>query len=121
MGDEIILASSSYDHNETERFKILSIEELKGRKINLDRKVRFYHYGNRDKFMSLKDDYVDMRSVVSLLSRNIKISGEVVENENYGGKILLNKRKIINKDTGKEISNKAGNMLLYNVEMRNLG
>ena len=40
-----------------------------------------------------------MRSTVSLLNRNIKITGEVYKNEGYGGKILLNKRKIINPDS----------------------
>ena len=99
VNDEIIISSSSKDGNETERFTIVSIEELKGRKINLSGNIKYHHYGSNDMMKSMDNNYVDMRATVSLLNRNIKIIGEVIKNESHGGKILLNKRKIINSET----------------------
>jgi cell migration-inducing and hyaluronan-binding protein len=63
-GDEIVLASTDFDHRQAER---RHIESIRGNRITLDEPLQFMHFG--------AITYgVDERGEVGMLTRNIKAS-----------------------------------------------
>ncbi|MFK7738002.1 MAG: G8 domain-containing protein, partial [Pirellulaceae bacterium] len=87
VGDQIVIASSSYDYREQE---VRLIENIEGtgdtRTLTLDAPLQFRHYGEKEIYgdpdnaepgtQPASESYeIDMRAEVALLSRNIKIQG----------------------------------------------
>lgn len=74
-GDRIVLASSSFDPHEAEAFTIERISST-GRRIYLDRPVKYLHWGERKTYDNGKGKSwtLDQRAEVANLTRSIKIS-----------------------------------------------
>ena len=95
VGDIIAIASSGFDHSETEERTVTAVAE-DGRKIWLDRPLEHRHYGaveTYDNGLSGEDARewsVDMRAEVALLSRNVTITGdEDAHLDHIGGHIMV--------------------------------
>src|SRR5690554_6588858 len=79
VGDEIVLASTDFDHKQAERRTISAID---GNVLTLDRPLEFMHFGE------ITYD-VDERGEVGLLTRNIRIrASEDADNTYKGGHIM---------------------------------
>lgn len=71
VGEEIVVASTSFDHNEAERRIITAIS---GSSVTVNAPFKNMHfagvqtYGGKDK--------LEMRAEVGLLTRNIKVTGD---------------------------------------------
>ncbi|MEO1524698.1 MAG: G8 domain-containing protein [Planctomycetota bacterium] len=79
VGDQIVVASSSYDYRDEDVRTIVDIDrdEVAGTvTLSLDRALDHDHYGQIETYGSSSDYQIDMRAEVALLSRNIKIQGE---------------------------------------------
>jgi len=92
VGEEIIIASTSFDHNESEKMMIASVSndgtDPTRKVLGLTSALKFKHYGAIDQY---GEDTIDMRAEVGLLTRNIKYQGDPetsVENK-YGAHIML--------------------------------
>lgn len=84
VGDEIVLASSDFAHEQAEEFTITAIN---GTKLTLNKAVKYLHYGQTH---SYGGKVVDQRAEVVLLSRNIKIQGDAASDQNgFGGHIMV--------------------------------
>jgi len=68
-GEKIVIASTSYDHNEAEMMTIASVS---GNEITVTTPFVYKHYGVIETYGS---DTMDMRAEVGLLTRNILIQG----------------------------------------------
>ncbi|MFS8607416.1 MAG: G8 domain-containing protein [Gammaproteobacteria bacterium] len=79
VGDEIVLASTDFDHKQAERRTIAAID---GNVITLDRPLEYMHFG--------EITYgVDERGEVGLLTRNIRIRASEDADQTYkGGHIM---------------------------------
>jgi len=79
VGDEIVLASTDFDHKQAERRTISAID---GNAITLDRPLEFMHFGE------ITYD-VDERGEVGLLTRNIRIrASEDADGTYKGGHVM---------------------------------
>ena len=67
VGDKVVITSTDFDHNQAEVFEISAV---RGNVVDLTGAVRFTHFGE-------VWETIDMRAEVGLLSRNIKISGDI--------------------------------------------
>ena len=77
-GDRLVIASTDYDTDQAEEVVVEFCEE---NTCIVSGDIRYEHFGEFYKG-------VDMRAEVGLLSRNIKVSGEVLsESDTYGGHI----------------------------------
>ena len=84
-GDKLVIASTDYDMHQAEEVEVVGCEPCgKQREVctcTVRGDIKYTHYGEYYKGM-------DMRGEVGLLTRNIKIQGEVDhENDTYGGHI----------------------------------
>ena len=83
VGDEIVIASTSFENSETETRTIISISN---RTILLDSPLDYTHLsltleGRRD---------LEVKAEVGLLTHNIKVMGvDNTENEEYGGTLMI--------------------------------
>lgn len=77
VGDQIVIASSSYDYTEEEVRTITSIVNNGDTStLSFVEPLEFRHYGEIETYGSGADTRtIDMRSEVALLSRNIKVQG----------------------------------------------
>ena len=69
VGDDIVVASTDFNWEQAERFKVVAIAEG-GKKLDVRGEVKYHHNG---------EDYegVRMRAEVALLTRTVKIRGEM--------------------------------------------
>ena len=82
VGEEIVIASSDYDHNHSETRFITSVSDhpsdgaltLKRKVLTLDRSLVYKHYS--DQVMFGPTDFIEMRAEVGLLTRNLKYQGD---------------------------------------------
>ena len=70
VGEEIVVASTSFNHHEAEKRTITSIN---GTTITVDEPFSNKHYGGTE---SIDNFTIDVRAEVGLLSRNIKMMGD---------------------------------------------
>lgn len=93
-GDSIVIGPTSYDLEETETAKIVSIS-ADGRTITLDRNLRFSHWGTIQQFSGKNGSVaLDQRAEIANLNRNIRImpdeSGGVITDQNgIGGHMMV--------------------------------
>ena len=66
VGDELVIASTDYDHEQAERVTITAVS---GNTVTFEHRVEFVHWGETYRG-------VDMRAEVGLLTRDIKVYGE---------------------------------------------
>ena len=86
VGEEIVIASTSYEMLHTEKFQILAIS---GNTITLSSSLQYKHLGEET---TIDDHTFIQRAEVGLLTRNIKIrSGDFVttDNQAFGCRILI--------------------------------
>lgn len=78
VGDEIVIAPTSYYHHETEKRVITAVN---GTQVRLDRPLSFRHWGSLQTLRTQRGNVVmDQRAEVANLTRNIVIRGD----ESYG-------------------------------------
>ncbi|CAH1800781.1 unnamed protein product [Owenia fusiformis] len=75
-GDWIVIASTDYDMNQAEEFRIQRCCECNRNQIKIEGQLKYNHFGEMD-------EGVDMRGEVGLLSRNIVVKGQM-EGNCYG-------------------------------------
>ncbi len=83
-GDQVVIASTDFDYEQAETFKIVSVS---GNTVTLDKAVQYMHYGE---LQTYNGRTVDQRAEVGLLSRNIVIQGaaDAVASK-FGGHIMV--------------------------------
>lgn len=92
VGEQIVIASTSYDKNQAEVRIItaVSYDALDASKplLTLDRPLVYNHYANTETYGT---DVIDMRAEVGLLTRNVKFRGdpETSARNKYGAHIML--------------------------------
>ncbi|XP_078665559.1 cell surface hyaluronidase-like [Branchiostoma floridae x Branchiostoma belcheri] len=69
-GDRIVFASTDYSMEQTEEFDLLPCPECSSYQVRINGKPKYMHFGEIS-------DGVDLRGEVGLLSRNVRIQGEV--------------------------------------------
>jgi hypothetical protein len=116
VGDEIVIASSSFEPTEAEKRTITVIDRTN---INLpiisfENGLEFGHYGAIESYtLDSVTDTFDMRAEVINISRNIVVQGDSKsKNLQYGGHIMLTSMKMNMKQSIGKLSN---------VEVRNAG
>jgi cell migration-inducing and hyaluronan-binding protein len=72
-GEEIIIASTDFDKDNSEKKTIVSIDRFNPNKpvITLDSVLDFMHYAGVDTY-GTDGDFIEIRAEVGLLTRNIK-------------------------------------------------
>ena len=98
IGDRIVIASTDFDLDQAEEFTITNVQQG-GRTLTIDRNVTHKHYGDIKTYSSQGMTWdLDMRAEVALLSRDVKIQGDVAYNHNatladqtdqFGGHIMI--------------------------------
>ena len=118
VGEEIVIASTSYEANQAEEFVINAVSE-DGQTLTLDHPLVYNHLGGVHNTDSLS---VNISAEVGLLSRNIRILGttpdaevDTAYAESYGCRVLVS--TYIN-DFGIQLT---GSAQLYGVEMKGCG
>ena len=85
VGEHIVIASTSYDHNEAEERIITAIS---GRTITVDKPFVYGHYAGVERYGA--SDVLEMRAEVGLLTRNIVMMGdETSVATDYGSHLML--------------------------------
>ena len=82
VGEEIVIASTDYDHTHSETAIITAVADhsadgaqtLKRKVLTLDRKLVYKHFAQKVMFGST--DFIEMRAEVGLLTRNVKYQGD---------------------------------------------
>ncbi|MCB1756943.1 MAG: hypothetical protein KDJ38_15580 [Gammaproteobacteria bacterium] len=87
-GDSIVISSTD---EEMEHAEVRTIREINGNVITLDKKLAYRHFGEIQSFANNERVWnVDTRAEVGLLSRNIRIQGDVTsEKTSTGGHIMI--------------------------------
>ena len=75
-GDDIVIASTDFHHGQAEQFTLLDCAECQPNQVMVEGPVFFTHWGE-------ETDGVDMRAEVGVLTRKVRIHGEM-EDECYG-------------------------------------
>jgi hypothetical protein len=84
VGEEVVVASTGFDHNEAERRTITAIS---GTTITLNDTLKYQHFAGVETHGS---DLLEMRAEVGLLTRNIKVMGDQTSQaESYGAHLML--------------------------------
>lgn len=87
IGWEILIGPTEKSSNEYEK-KVISDIINGGKTLVLAEPIEFFHYGsNNFAYISDEGSHLDMRAVVGVLSRNIRIKGD--KQENLGCNILV--------------------------------
>ena len=76
VGDQILVASTSFEVRESETFTIVECQECTANQVKLDRPATFTHWGRIDTDSGI----IDQRAEVGLLSRNVRFYGEMSSN-----------------------------------------
>ena len=71
-GDEIAIGSTDFNQDHTEKFKLLKCPKCQPNQVKLNKKAIYNHWGRIDTRSG-----IDQRAPVGLLTRNVKIEGEV--------------------------------------------
>ena len=97
VGEEIVIASTDYDHTHSETAIITAVADhsadsaqtLKRKVLTLDRKLVYKHFAQKVMFGST--DFIEMRAEVGLLTRNVKYQGdpETSPKNLYGAHIMI--------------------------------
>ena len=98
-GDKIAIASTDFDLNQAEELTVTSVSD-DGRTISFEPPLDYMHYGQADRYDDPDGDVhvLDMRAEVTLLSRNVKIQGDVdydpskplnEQDDQYGGHTMV--------------------------------
>jgi hypothetical protein len=97
VGDRIVLASTDYDLNQAEEFTITEVRNS-GQNVTINPATEYMHYGVIESYSNgAKTWELDMRGEVGLLSRNVKVSGDVdyitgiplnQQGDKFGGHIM---------------------------------
>ncbi len=83
-GDKIAIAATGFDPNEAEEVSIVSVE---GTVVQLERPLRFSHWGQ---LQTIAGHNLDERAEVALLSRNIVIQGDrSSETSGFGAHVMI--------------------------------
>ncbi|XP_069129825.1 fibrocystin-L-like [Argopecten irradians] len=88
VGEEILIASTSYDIWETETFIIINVSD-DGRTLSLNDFLKFRHIVHNE---TIGDREVVMSAEVGLLTRNIRLLGEdenSLYTDRYGGQVFV--------------------------------
>jgi len=94
-GDEIAIASTSYNGREADRKRIKSIDRTDPNKpiITLDAPLEFRHYAEDYKPSPTENpnDFISMRAEVGVLSRNVVYRGDPSDSlkDEYGAAIFM--------------------------------
>jgi hypothetical protein len=92
VGESIVIASTSYEHQEAEERVIVAVDRTVPGKpvITLDAPLEFKHFSGIQRF-SRPDDFIEMRAEVGLLTRNVVYRGdpETSSKNQYGGHIMI--------------------------------
>jgi len=110
VGEEIVIASTSYEMLHTEKFQILAIS---GKSITLNGTTRYKHLGEET---TIDGHTYTQRAEVGLLTRNIKVqSGNLATTakQSFGCRIFVS--------TYSFHGRRVGNAQLYGVEISNCG
>jgi cell migration-inducing and hyaluronan-binding protein len=84
VGERIAIASTDYSSSHSEEATITAVE---GRKITLDRALRYGHFGELQQY---GDAVLDERAEVALLSRGIVVEGaEDSSTDGFGGQMMI--------------------------------
>ena len=98
IGDRIVVASTDFDLNQAEDFEVVDVFD-QGTSIKLDRPLAFMHFGEVETYANGERSWtLDMRAEVGLLTRKVKLRGDVDYNTNrpvnnqrdtYGGHTMV--------------------------------
>ncbi|MEL6574112.1 MAG: G8 domain-containing protein [Pseudomonadota bacterium] len=99
VGDVIVIAPTDFDQDEAEQRVVTAVSE-DGRTISFERPLDFMHYGQIETYNDPDGDLhtLDMRAEVGLLSRNVRIVGDVnfdpnklvtEQNDTFGGHTMV--------------------------------
>lgn len=84
VGERIAIASTDYSSTHSEEATIVDVA---GRRISLDRPLRYGHFGDLQRY---GDATLDERAEVALLSRNIVVRGaEDSQSDGFGGQMMI--------------------------------
>jgi hypothetical protein len=92
VGEEIVIASTSFDHNEAEVRFITAVGsdvvDSTKPKLTLSSKLNYKHYSATETYGS---DTIEIRAEVGLLTRNVKYQGdpETSPKNLYGAHIMV--------------------------------
>ena len=119
-GDELGLAPTNINSMEKDYIKITAYDSVTG-KIDIDpsSSIVFRHFGHATSTESkyknkYTNDGIDIRGEIVLLTRNIQIVGEDVQN--WGGQIVTSDNYF---DIDKDGNPRIGRLYLDNVEIKN--
>ena len=89
IGDKIAISSTDFDPDQAEEVTVTGVSP-DGKTISFDPPLEYMHYGSADEYDDPDGDshVLDMRAEVALLSRNIKIQGDV----DYDDDVALNEQ-----------------------------
>ena len=110
IGDSILISPSEFDPKEWEERIIDKI--LQNCTISLSYPLNYNHFGGKSSYFAYNYQNLDMRTRVSLISRNIRISAED-SLENWGCRIIVFKNQLNSVDQNK--------IVLQGVEIRDSG
>lgn len=108
VGDEVVIASSSYNPWEAESLKVTRIETGQQSVVYFDRRLYFNHWGSTETFKTQRGNIVlDERAEVANLNRNIvirpdettPISDANIPGGMWGGHVMVNKGGYANVDS----------------------
>lgn len=101
VGEEIVIASTDYDHTHSETAYIDAVEILaadaslpsgtpKRRKLTLNKRFDYSHFAKKVT-VGTTGDFIEMRAEVGLLTRNVKYQGdpETSPVNQYGAHIMI--------------------------------
>ena len=86
VGDEIVVASSDFDHRHTAYF---AITQISGSQITLNTTFIWRHLGSSSTTDTFKGRQVDQAAEVALLTRNIRIDGSGGAEGKVGGRVVV--------------------------------
>jgi hypothetical protein len=77
-GERIVIAPSGYDNHEAEDRTIIKVDNRVSSMpvITLDSPLKYKHYADTEQYGTGEDDFIEMRSEVGLLSRNVVYRGD---------------------------------------------
>ena len=72
VGDQISIGSTDYSQDQTEVFTLVQCDTCTSNQVRLDRRATYLHWGRIDSRTG-----IDQRAPVMIMTRNVKIQGEV--------------------------------------------
>ena len=108
VGDQIMVASTSFDSRDSEVFTIINCDECSDHQVKLDRVADNTHWGRISDRTG-----IDQRAEVGLLSRNVRFYGEMSSNSCQ----YAYTRESLDPDSPNHDQNGPANQCAYMVEM----